>query len=175
MLISHLIALWVEVWCVLPVSWPCLSLSLFFCPSLSLSLAPFSFLSYRLINLDTFSPKILCFLCSRFPFSGTLSAHLNFPPFSLLCIARSSSTGRSRQRSDMRCLSVPSCRFIFPLLSRLIFSLVSLVHLRYGKSIMKASEERSFSISLALSILTVSQACRRLRHQRHGQALPPAR
>ncbi len=67
------------------------SLALFF--SLSLS-SPFSFLSYRLINPDTFSPQILCFLCSHFPFSAVLCSRLNFPPFSL-SLSRSSSLSLS--------------------------------------------------------------------------------
>lgn len=86
----------------LPLS---LSFSLSF--SFSLSRPPFSFLSYRLINPDTFSPQILCFLCLRFPFSAVLCSRLNFPHFfalshvpplsltlSLLCGSRLQTAGR---------------------------------------------------------------------------------
>lgn len=105
LLISHLIALWVEVWCVLPVSWPCLSRSLFLSFSFSLSRPPFSFLSYRLINPDTFSPQILCFLCSHFPFSAVLCSRLNFPPFFShvppLSLSLYSAVLGSRRRADI--------------------------------------------------------------------------
>ncbi len=151
------------------------SLALFF--SLSLS-SPFSFLSYRLINPDTFSPQILCFLCSRFPFSAVLCSRLNFPPFSLsLSLSLSRSSSLSLALSTLRflapdggqtssCRGPLSCLFICSFLFIFAFSglLLCIIWMSNVKCVL-------FSVSPSLS----SQACGGLQHPRHGQTLPPAR